>query len=112
MLWLEVVQVNGSTKDSDKDHIRKAFNAGLIDVLIGQMQAMGVSWNIQKASSHVVIAEEHPSPSTIEQFYKRVFRYGQENPVQLDFVTADVSIDEILRGVRLRKKASDLKING
>jgi hypothetical protein len=111
-MGLEVVQVNGSTKDSDKDHIRKAFNAGLIDVLIGQMQAMGVSWNIQKASSHVVIAEEHPSPSTIEQFYKRVFRYGQENPVQLDFVTADVSIDEILRGVRLRKKASDLKING
>ena len=109
---LKVAHVNGATSDTNRELIRKAFNSGHIDVLVGQMAAMGVSWNIQKACANIVIAEEYPSPSVIEQFYKRVYRYGQENAVQLDYITSDNCIDEALRGVRLRKAKSDLKING
>lgn len=108
----KVAQVNGSTRDAAKEHIRTAFNNGLIDVLVGQMAAMGVSWNLQKAAAHVIIGEEHPSPSVIEQFYKRVYRYGQKNPVQVDYITSDTKIDDALRSVRERKAASNDKING
>lgn len=111
-MGLTVAQVNGSTSDEQKEHIRTAFNAGNIDVLVGQMAAMGVSWNLQRASAHVVIAEEYPSPSVIEQFYKRVYRYGQKFPVQVDYITSDTEVDDALRGVRERKAVSNDKING
>lgn len=111
-MGLTVCQVNGSTKDDDRERIRNRFNAGGVDVLIGQMGAMGVSWNLQKVASHVIIAEEYPSPDVIEQFYKRVYRMGQTERVQVDFLSADCWVDEALRGVRLRKAASDMKING
>jgi SWI/SNF-related matrix-associated actin-dependent regulator of chromatin subfamily A-like protein 1 len=111
-MGFKVAQVNGDTKDDAKEHIRTAFNNGLIDVLVGQMGAMGVSWNLQKAASHVIIAEEYPAPAVIEQFYKRVYRYGQQNPVQVDYIASATPIDEALRGVRERKAKSNEKING
>ena len=111
-MGLRCAQVNGSTSERDKDKTQKAFNEGFLDVLIGQMGAMGVSWNLQKASSNVVIAEEYPSATVIEQFFKRVYRYGQKNPVQIDYITSDTQIDTALRGVRERKAAGNELING
>jgi hypothetical protein len=111
-LGLSVGEVNGSTSDAEKEAIRTAFNGGAVDVLIGQMQAMGVSWNLQKAAAHVIIAEEHPSAKIIEQFYKRVYRYGQQFPVQVDYITSDNQVDQALRSVRERKARSNEKING
>jgi SWI/SNF-related matrix-associated actin-dependent regulator of chromatin subfamily A-like protein 1 len=109
-MGLRVAQVNGDT-GNDNEAIRGAFNNGEIDVLVGQMAAMGVSWNLQKASAHVIIAEEYPSPSVIEQFYKRVYRYGQKNPVQVDQITSSAPVDVALRAVRERKAKSNDKIN-
>lgn len=105
-------QVNGSTKDNDKEKIRDDFNSGRLDVLIGQMGAMGVSWNLQQASSHVVITEEYPSATVVEQFYKRVARLGQTQSVQVDYIGSDTLIDTALRSVRLRKAKSNEAING
>lgn len=110
-MGLKVAQVNGSTSDAAKETIRKQFNSGFVDVLIGQMAAMGVSWNLQKAAAHVIIAEEYPSPSVIEQFYKRVYRRGQQSSVMVEYATSDNPVDEALRGVRIRKARSDEKIN-
>jgi hypothetical protein len=76
------------------------------------MGAMGVSWNLQALSNHVIIAEEYPAQDVIEQFYKRVARMGQKSRVQVDYLQSDCWVDEALRGVRLRKAASDMKING
>lgn len=111
-LGLRVAEVHGSTHDDAKEHIRTAFNNGTLDVLIGQMKAMGSSWNLQQESAHVIITEEHPSPTVIEQFYKRVYRYGQRKPVQVDYITADAQIDTVLRGIRERKAVSNETING
>jgi len=108
---LRVAEVNGSTGKTN-EAVRDAFNNGEVDVLVGQMAAMGVSWNLQKAAAHVVIAEEYPSPSVIEQFYKRVYRYGQKNPVQVDYIGSATQIDEALRSVRIRKEKSNDKVNG
>jgi SNF2 family DNA or RNA helicase len=107
----EVVKVSGKTPDRQKAVIRKAFNAGNIDVLVGQMKAMGTSWNIQEACSNVIIAETVPSPAIVEQFYKRVYRFGQKRPCQVDIVLSNTPVDESLDGVRLRKQASDERIN-
>ncbi len=105
--------VHGGTSDTQRVNIRKAFNDGFTDVLIGQMAAMGTSWNLQEASRHVIIAEEHPTPSIIEQFYKRVYRRGQKNACQLDFIHAkDNKIDEALAGIRNNKATSNKKVNG
>jgi SWI/SNF-related matrix-associated actin-dependent regulator of chromatin subfamily A-like protein 1 len=110
-MGLRTAQVNGNTGDTN-EAVRDAFNKGDIDVLIGQMAAMGVSWNLQRASAHVIIAEEYPSPSVIEQFYKRVYRYGQKNPVQVDYITSNTQVDTALRGVRENKAKSNDRING
>lgn len=110
-LGFRVVQVNGSTSPSKLEPIREAFNNGEIDVLVGQMKAMGTSWNLQEASRHIVLAETYPSPSVVEQFYKRVYRRGQGRNCTLDIVVADHDVDKALNEVRKRKEKSDDKIN-
>lgn len=108
----KVAVVHGGVSDNNRVRIRKEFNDGFLNVLIGQMGAMGTSWNLQEASRHVIIAEEHPTPSTVEQFYKRVYRRGQKNACQLDFIHArDNKIDEALSGLRIKKATSNEKIN-
>jgi SWI/SNF-related matrix-associated actin-dependent regulator 1 of chromatin subfamily A len=111
-LGKKVVQVHGSTSNSLLSPIRQAFNLGEVDVLIGQMRKMGVSWNLQEAAKNVVIAETYPSPAVVEQFYKRVYRYGQKQEVQVDIILSNTPIDEALDGVRLSKGMSNDKING
>jgi len=106
-----VVKVSGKTPDRQKAIIRKAFNNGEIDVLVGQMKAMGTSWNIQEACTNVIIAEAVPSPAIVEQFYKRVYRFGQTRPCQVDIILSDTPVDNALDGVRLRKETSNIKIN-
>ena len=108
---LKVVQVHGGTPETKREEIRKRFNSGEIDVLLGQMRAMGAAWNIQEACSTVVVVEEHPSPALVEQFYKRVYRRGQTRACQLDHITSNTPIDKGLKAVRLRKAASDEVIN-
>lgn len=104
---MRVVRVDGGTPAKLKDAIRDNFNAGNIDVLIGQISAMNVSWNLQQSGSHVIMAEDHFSPSLIEQFYKRVYRMGQKSHTQLDFMKSQHPIDMALTRVRERKEVSN-----
>jgi len=102
--------VHGGTSRAARDKIKDEFNAGSIDGIVGQMAAMGVSWNLQKSSSHVVIAQTHYSPGVIEQFYKRVFRYGQKNPVQLDHALGDHPVDLAIYKLMRQKEGSAEKV--
>ena len=111
-IGLKVRRVYGATPDREREEIRDLFNAGSIDAIIGQMQAMGVSWNLQKASHRVVIAQDHFSPSVIEQFYKRVFRKGQQNKTYLDFLTSQHPLDKVIEKVRLSRQRSQEKSLG
>jgi len=108
---LTTQQVHGGTADNELTPIRRKFNNGQIDVLIGQMKKMGVSWNIQEAARQVIVAETHPSPATIEQFYKRVYRFGQTRSCQVDVILSNNKLDMGLNNVRLRKQQSDRRIN-
>ena len=108
---LKVVQVHGGTPDSKLEGIGKRFNRGHYDVLIGQMKKMGVSWNLQEASNRVIVAETHPSPGIVEQFYKRVYRRGQKRPCYVDIITSETDVDKGLNKVRRKKEASNEVIN-
>lgn len=104
--------VSGKTPNNMLEPIRERFNNGDLDVIIGQMRAMGSSWNLQEASNHVIIGETYPAPSVIEQFYKRVYRRGQKAACDVDLIVGDNDIDHALEAVRLRKEKSDEKVNG
>lgn len=99
-LGLKVRRVYGATSGTEREEIRDLFNERRIDVIVGQMQAMGVSWNLQKASNRIIIAQDHFSPAVIEQFYKRVYRHGQENKTHLDFLTSNHPLDRAIVKIR------------
>ena len=111
-MGLKVRRVYGATPDKEREEIRDLFNAGAIDGIIGQMQAMGVSWNLQKASHRIVIAQDHFSPSVIEQFYKRVYRKGQNDKTHLDFLTSEHPLDRVIQKVRKSRQRSQEKSLG
>jgi hypothetical protein len=106
---LKVRRVYGATPDREREEIRDLFNAAEIDVIVGQMQAMGVSWNLQKASHRVIIAQDHFSPSVIEQFFKRVWRKGQQSKTYLDFLSSEHPLDRIIAKVRKSRQRSQEK---
>lgn len=97
--------VAGATSTADRDKIQTAFNAGEIDYLVGQMQVMRESWNLQEACSHVIIAEELVSPSMLDQFIARVYRRGQTRHVQVDHMRSEHSLDQAL--IRLRSEKAE-----
>jgi len=104
--------VNGSTSAEKREVMRVAFNSGRLQVLVGQMGAMGTSWNLQEHGCHVVIAEDNFSPGIIKQFVHRVWRMGQKSHVQVDFLMADNPIDAAIARVRTRKAQSNLEVMG
>lgn len=102
--------VDGNTSSAERDRIAADFNAGKLPFLIGQMKAMGVSWNLQEAASHVVVVEELPSPGDLEQFVARVYRKGQTKHVQVDLLASDDGLDEALTRIRAEKRAVSKKV--
>lgn len=101
-----VVSVTGDTPDAERDMIQKRFNAGSIHYLVGQMQAMNVSWNLQGSCNTVLIGEEVESPAVVQQFYSRVYRKGQTRPVQLEYLRSEHVLD--LAITRIRNKKGDI----
>ena len=105
-----VARVTGAVTSQRREQIRLDFNAGKYDVLVGQMRAMNTSWNLQEHGRHVIMAEDHWSPTIIEQFYKRVYRLGQRHNTQLDFLKSDHPIDRALVFSRTRKEVSHKEV--
>ncbi len=101
-----IARVRGGMSMGAKEKIRKAFNAGHIDVLLGQMGAMNVSWNLQECGNQVAILEDNFSPGIVEQFIKRVWRLGQGQHVQVDFIKVECKLDQAITKVRERKRHS------
>jgi hypothetical protein len=108
---LRVGSITGSTSVINRERRKQAFMKGDLDVLVGQIQAMGMAMDgLQKAGSHVVVVEDDWSPSKIEQFYKRLARKGQRDRVQVDFCRTDNKIDKLIREIRTHKEHGITKI--
>ena len=91
--WLEgagykVGMINGRTNAIADAETERAFNAGELDFVVGQVKAMGVAINLQENCDTVFFAEDSFSDAANLQAYQRVWRRGQERQVNVTFYRA------------------------
>jgi len=111
-LKMTVATIAGDTPERTRLGIIDEFNAGRIDILLGQTSALGVSANLQERCRHVVFAERDWSPAVEEQAIARVYRMGQTGHVQVDTAHADNLIDEAVEVMLERKRGSHARAIG
>lgn len=100
---LRVEALDGRTSLSRKAAVEAAFNDRLIDVLVGQIGAMGVSLNLQRGGSSIIVVEEDWSPAMMDQFYARLHRMGQSQHVHVDTLETETKIDEAIHKISMEK---------
>lgn len=105
-----IERIDGSISMKERDQIIADFNDGKVDILLGQMAAMGVAINLQKACAYVAIAEEVPSPGVVDQFIARVYRSGQKQIVDVEYMRTTHQIDEALTWLRQNKTTTITKL--
>jgi SNF2 family DNA or RNA helicase len=94
--------IDGRTAAGWRGSFVEAFNNGSLDVLVGQIGAMGVSLNLQ-GGSHICCIEEDFSPATMDQFFARCHRIGQKDHVHVDIFESDTKLDKAIRSIGQRK---------
>lgn len=94
--------VTGETSGPARDQAIDDFQTGKTDLLIGQMQAMGVGVNLSRAS-RVVMIELDYSPSTVIQASDRPHRPGIRNPLIVSLMVTRGGVDDAMLEL-LRKK--------
>jgi len=100
--------IDGRTNSRKRDVYIESFQNGTLDILIGQIQAMGVAINLQ-GGSHIICVETTFSPAEQDQFYARCHRLGQANHVHVDVFEADLKLEAAVRRI-LATKARGHKI--
>ena len=94
--------VTGSVQPNKRQAVVDAFQAGDLDVIIGNILAMGVGFTLTRAS-FVVFAELDWVPAMIEQAEDRAWRHGQTNAVTIQHLVVDGSIEAHMITVILEK---------
>ena len=103
--------LDGRTSMSRKSELEAMFNAGELDVLVGQIGAMGVSSNLQRGGNCIIVVEEDWSPAIMDQFYARLYRMGQERHVHVDTLETETKIDEAIHKISREKARHHQKLN-
>lgn len=101
---LRVAKLDGRTSAAMKTEIQRQFNDGELDVLVGQIAAMGVSLNLQRGGNSIVVVEEDWSPSVMDQFYARLHRMGQGKPVHVDTLFVDNKLSTAVHRISSAKR--------
>jgi SWI/SNF-related matrix-associated actin-dependent regulator 1 of chromatin subfamily A len=107
---LRVDALDGRTSSSRKSELQDAFNNGDLDVLVGQIAAMGVSLNLQHGGNRIVVVEEDWSPSVMDQFYARLHRMGQTEHVHVDILTSDDPLSQAVGRIAGNKRAEHRRL--
>lgn len=89
---MRVATIHGGTGHAERDEIVQRFQAGDIDVLIGQIVAAGVGLTLTR-SSDVLFVETDWTPAGIVQAEDRVHRIGQTAHVQITTLIAERTLD-------------------
>jgi SNF2 family DNA or RNA helicase len=108
---LRVGVIDGRTTQARRDELQDKFNGGGLDVLIGQIAAMGVSLNLQQGGSTIVTVEENWSPAVMDQFYARLHRMGQRDHVNVINLRTDTKIEAALVRIAANKTAEHRRVN-
>ena len=103
--------LDGRTSLSRKAELEAKFNAGELDVLVGQIGAMGVSLNLQRGGNCIIVVEEDWSPAIMDQFYARLHRMGQEKHVHVDTLESETKIDDAIHKISSEKARHHAKLN-
>lgn len=101
---ISVSSLDGRTSAKEKDRLTREFNDKQLSVLVGQISAMGVSLNLQRGSSHIIVVEEDWSPSIMDQFYARLHRMGQQHGVHVDTFIAETKLDRAVERINKAKR--------
>jgi SNF2 family DNA or RNA helicase len=103
---LRVGVLDGRTSANEKGRLQDAFNAKELDVLIGQIAAMGVSLNLQHGGNRIIVVEEDWSPAVMDQFYARLHRIGQTEHVHIDILESDDKLSQAVRRISNAKRGA------
>lgn len=96
--------IDGRTSAASRETSVSEWNLGHVDVLIGQIAAMGVSLNLQQGGNQIIVVEEDWSPSVMDQFYARLWRFGQEKHVHVDVLQSESKLDAALSNISSTKR--------
>ena len=99
---IDARKLDGRTTHIARLTLTKAFNAQDLQVLVGQISAMGTSLNLQ-GGSHIICVEEDWSPALMDQFFARCHRIGQANHVHVDIFESDTPLDRAVRKINAAK---------
>lgn len=107
---LRVRIIDGSVSAANRDEAQRLFNAKEIDVLVGQIGAMGVAINLQHGGNRIVVVEEDWSPAVMDQFYARLFRIGQTKHVHVDILVSDTKLDAAVARIAAVKARDQARV--
>lgn len=102
------VEVCGADKEEEKEHKLKLFSAGKIRVLITKPSIAGFGMNWQHCSNTGFVGL-NDSFEQVYQAIRRFWRYGQQSPVNVQFVAASTE-GAVLEN--LRRKEADAETMG
>lgn len=108
---LRVAKLDGRTPAAQKSNLQRQFNEGGLDVLVGQLSAMGVSLNLQRGGNSIVVVEEDWSPSVMDQFYGRLHRMGQGKPVHVDTLYVDNKLSRVVHRISDAKRRAHTAVS-
>lgn len=98
----KVATIVGSDSQGARQRAVDDFQAGKLDVVIGNIQAAGVGITLTR-SNFELFAESSWVPADNWQAMKRAHRIGQTRPVTAQFAILAGSIDEAIQGANARK---------
>lgn len=96
--------IDGRCSSMRKETSQLRWNKGETQALICQIAAAGVSLNLQHGGTQIVVVEEDWSPSIMDQFYARLWRYGQQKHVHVDILTSANKLDKALGRISRTKE--------
>lgn len=100
-----VAVIDGNTPSKKRVEIQNDFNYGKVRVILGQINALNVSLNLQETAHHVIVVEQPASPGVLEQFIARVYRKGQRKRTLVDLIVAENRLDKAIVNIRNTKEA-------
>ena len=97
------VVLTGDTKMEDRQKAVDRFQAGEVDLFVGNIQAAGVGITLTK-SSHVVFAELDWVPGNLTQAEDRTHRIGQAESVLIQHIVLEESLDATMAEKLIEKQ--------
>lgn len=105
--------IEGGTTMTQRNHALGMFANGDIQFLIGQIASMGTALDgLQKHCRRVVVVERIGSPALMEQALRRIWRRGQRESVQIDFIRAEHPLERMIDRTLRRKGQSQQRSIG